>query len=61
VPLAILARAKAQLSIPVCAIGGVTQENIHLLKEADMISIVSAAYAPDTIAKNIASLLKALT
>ncbi len=57
VPLETLLKAKDLLKIPICAIGGIGIENIHLVKNADMISIVSAAYKPLTIEENI-SLLK---
>lgn len=60
VPLDIIAQAKATLSIPVCVIGGINASNIHLVKDADMISVVSAAYGPDSIAQNIQDLTKGL-
>ncbi|CAA6813926.1 MAG: Thiamin-phosphate pyrophosphorylase (EC [uncultured Sulfurovum sp.] len=43
VPLAILSEAKAKLTIPVCAIGGISLENIHEVMEEqpDMVSLVS--------------------
>jgi len=60
VPLDIIGQAKATLSIPVCVIGGINASNIHLVKDADMISVVSAAYGPDSIAQNIQDLTKGL-
>ncbi|MBE0495728.1 MAG: thiamine phosphate synthase [Campylobacterales bacterium] len=60
VPLDIIAQAKATLSIPVCVIGGINASNIHLVKDADMISVVSAAYGPHGIAQNIQDLAKGL-
>ena len=60
VPLDIIARAKATLSIPVCVIGGINASNIHLVKDADMISVVSAAYKPHTITQNIQNLTQGL-
>jgi thiamine-phosphate pyrophosphorylase len=60
VPLTVLSEAKAALTIPVCAIGGITAANIHEISAhgPDMISVVSAVFAGD-IAANVAR-LKAL-
>lgn len=60
VPLEIIRRAKEELSVPICVIGGINSQNIHLVKESDMISIVSAAYTPNSISQNLASLQKAI-
>ena len=61
VPLKIIQRAKAKISVPICVIGGIDSQNIHLVKDADMISIVSAAYKPNSISQNLASLQKAIS
>lgn len=37
----ILSQAKEVLRIPICAIGGISKENIYLLKIADMCAIIS--------------------
>lgn len=39
-PLKILESAKAELKIPICAIGGISTSNIHLLKNADMCALI---------------------
>jgi thiamine-phosphate pyrophosphorylase len=61
VPLEVIRRAKEELSVPICVIGGINNQNIHLVKESDMISIVSAAYTPNSISQNLASLQKAIS
>ncbi|MCX2716622.1 thiamine phosphate synthase [Helicobacter sp. MIT 21-1697] len=43
-PLEILESAKATLSIPICAIGGINTTNIHLLKNANMCAVISALW-----------------
>ncbi len=55
IPYAMLADAKKQLDTPICAIGGITQENIHLLAAHDiaMYSVISAVYKNDAIEENI--------
>lgn len=60
VPLETILKAKELLKIPICAIGGIDKTNIHLLKDADMISVVSAAYKPLSIKENIEFLKKVL-
>lgn len=40
-PLEILESAKAILNIPICAIGGISTQNIYLLKNADMCAVIS--------------------
>jgi len=52
----ILKEAKEQLSVPVCAIGGINQKNIPLLSGYDiaMYAVISAAYQDDMIEENIA-------
>jgi thiamine-phosphate pyrophosphorylase len=54
----VLAKAKEQLSIPLCAIGGINEENIHLINQfqPDMISTVHAIFKDDAIEENIQNL-----
>jgi thiamine-phosphate pyrophosphorylase len=52
-PLELLKRAKKELKIPICVIGGINETNISLLKDADLISIVKAVYEPREIKENI--------
>lgn len=51
--LELLQMAKRQLSLPVCCIGGITQENAPQLLEAgaDMIAVISSLFATDDIEK----------
>ena len=54
----LLKTAKAQLSVPICAIGGITQETIALLSYYDiaMYSLISAVYKDDAIEENLEKL-----
>lgn len=47
----LLRRAREQLALPVCAIGGITQENAALLVQAgaDMLAVISAVFGADDI------------
>ena len=56
--LNIISIAKQHLSIPVCAIGGIGNENIKLLIQqgADMAAVISSLFATDDI-KNTAAML----
>jgi thiamine-phosphate pyrophosphorylase len=47
--------AKKRLRAPICAIGGIHQENIHMLSRYDiaMYSVISAVYKNDEIEENI--------
>ncbi len=47
----IISRAKKQLSVPVCAIGGITDKNIHQLvqQQSDMAAVISSLFAADDI------------
>ena len=47
----IISQAKKQLSVPVCAIGGITEENIYLLvqHQGDMAAVISGLFAADDI------------
>ena len=49
--LEIIAQAKQQLSIPVCTIGGITQENIQqvIQQGADMAAVISGIFSADDI------------
>lgn len=44
-PLEILTQAQQTLKIPICAIGGISTQNIHLLKNADMCAVISSLWA----------------
>ncbi|MSN96620.1 thiamine phosphate synthase [Campylobacter sp. FMV-PI01] len=48
----------SKLSIPTCLIGGINSSNISkiLYKNADFLAIVSAAYKPNSISKNLENL-----
>lgn len=61
ISLNVLQKAKEQLSVPVCAIGGINQTNIHEVAaaNADMISVVSGAFRGD-ITHNVSNLLKGM-
>ncbi|ARU48297.1 Thiamine-phosphate synthase [Sulfurospirillum diekertiae] len=54
----ILKMAKEQLSVPICAIGGINAENIQLLSCYDiaMYSLISAVYKDDAIEENLEKL-----
>lgn len=49
--LDIITKAKHQLSIPVCTIGGITQENIQqvIQQGADMAAVISGIFATDDV------------
>lgn len=44
VGMEILSCARESLSIPICAIGGISKDNIKLLKNADMFAVISALW-----------------
>jgi len=54
----LIAAAKTQLSIPVCAIGGITEKNISQVIDqgADMAAVISCLFASNNI-KNTANML----
>lgn len=54
----VLKIAKETLSVPICAIGGISEENIELLSCYDiaMYSLISAVYKDDTIEENLEKL-----
>lgn len=51
-PAAIVSKAKSQLTLPVCVIGGMTSQNAKpLVKEgADMVAAISSVYSAEDIA-----------
>lgn len=59
--LDMLRKAKDLLDIPICAIGGIDQMNIHQVAatHTNMIAVVSAAFKGD-ITQNISNLLKGM-
>ena len=54
----VLKMAKEHLRVPICAIGGINEENIHLLSCFDiaMYSLISAVYKEDAIEENLEKL-----
>jgi thiamine-phosphate pyrophosphorylase len=54
-PASIVSKAKSQLTLPVCVIGGMTPENAKpLVKEgADMVAAISSVYSADDIAISV--------
>lgn len=56
--LELISQAKQKLSIPVCAIGGITEKNIAQLiqQDVDMTAVINALFASDDI-KKMASIL----
>ena len=54
----LLKAAKEQLNVPICAIGGINEANIHLLSCHDiaMYSLISAVYKEDAIEENLETL-----
>ncbi len=61
--LDIIAKAKQQLSIPICAIGGITQDNIHqvIRHGADMTAIISSLFSANDIAHSARKLAQYFT
>jgi thiamine-phosphate pyrophosphorylase len=57
----VLHKAKEAVDIPVCAIGGIGQTNIHEIAATniDMISVVSSAFKGDT-QQNVSNLIKGM-
>ncbi|MDD3343977.1 MAG: thiamine phosphate synthase [Sulfurospirillaceae bacterium] len=55
VPLTILKEAKALLKLPICAIGGINNDNISDVARwgIEMYSVISAVYKEDQIEQNI--------
>ena len=60
VPLDVLHEAKKHIGVPICAIGGINQENIHLVAKSniEMYSVISAVFKNDTIEENLLNLQK---
>lgn len=52
-------REAKSLVTNVCAIGGITPHNAHLLKDADMLAVISAIWQGD-VASNIAHFLRVM-
>ncbi|MCI7410238.1 MAG: thiamine phosphate synthase, partial [Helicobacter bilis] len=67
--LSVITEAKHKLKIPICGIGGICVDNVSLLKECDMIAVISSLwnidsknYAPNPIAQpNLAEKLDTKT
>ena len=55
VPYTLLEQAKKEISVPICAIGGINHSNIHHLSQYEiaMYSVISAVYHEDEIESNI--------
>ncbi|RDU72309.1 thiamine phosphate synthase [Helicobacter aurati] len=47
-PAALLKSAKQKCDIPICVIGGIAPDNVHLLREADMIAVISGLWQKRT-------------
>ncbi|ASM36528.1 thiamine phosphate synthase [Campylobacter sputorum] len=56
----IISQAKEKVSLPICIIGGINQDNIAdvATKKPDMIAMIEAIYKPNSIKENIANLRK---
>jgi thiamine-phosphate pyrophosphorylase len=54
-PASIVSKAKSELTVPVCVIGGMTPENAKpLVREgADMVAAISSVYSAEDIAKAV--------
>ncbi|MDD4506861.1 MAG: thiamine phosphate synthase, partial [Sulfurospirillaceae bacterium] len=54
-PLSVLEEEKKVLQVPICAIGGINEENIGEIAKSgiEMYSVISAIYKEDKIEKNI--------
>lgn len=46
--LSVLTEAKQKLRIPICGIGGICDSNVFLLKECDMIAVISSLWSLKT-------------
>lgn len=59
-PLETLTKAKAQLTTPICCIGGITHDNAASLieQQADMIAVISTIFATQNISESTRSLTK---
>ena len=47
-PLSVIVEAKHKLKIPICGIGGICVDNVSLLKECDMIAVISSLWNIDS-------------
>lgn len=56
----IISQAKEKVSLPICIIGGINQDNIAdvATKKPDMIAMIEAIYKPNSIKENIINLRK---
>lgn len=56
----IIKKAKKELHVPICIIGGINEENISIVarQDPDMIAIVNAVYKPNSITENLINLKK---
>lgn len=59
IDLEIFNKARAVLDLPLCAIGGITPKNIHLVAQADMFALISALWSGD-LATNTQAFLQNL-
>ena len=56
--MSIIAQAKSQLSVPICTIGGITEQNIQQVVESgsDMTAVISSLFSKDDITYTAKSL-----
>lgn len=56
----IISEAKDKISLPICIIGGINQDNISKVaeKKPDMVAMIQAIYKPNSIKENIINLRK---
>lgn len=61
-PIELITRAKKELRVPVCAIGGITKENVIPLLNAgvDMIAVISAIFTSPSITQSVQEYLALL-
>lgn len=61
-PIELITRAKKELRVPVCAIGGITKENVIPLLNAgvDMIAVISAIFTSPSITQTVQEYLALL-
>ncbi|STQ86054.1 thiamine phosphate synthase [Helicobacter muridarum] len=48
-PVTLLKEAKVKCKIPICAIGGINVSNVGLLRDADMIAVISSLWSNDNL------------
>ena len=49
--LNLFAQSKQKIQIPLVAIGGITHQNVHLIKQADAVAVINAIFAAANITK----------